>query len=1073
MVSPVLTAPDMPLLPYLEYFLDESGEMEGTEVTSVENIQAFKPVDLKNLPHKAGSIWLRFILAPLPENTSPSTILLDLGESVPGVPTLKRKISRLPAAGREAKTCLIRLDGVPGPWFAPMLRTPENATDNWERFARSAGVLSLAVVMLLCLLRCLTEKGQWRLWTAGYAGAALLQAFLGLPATGHGRIEIGNAVAALAPGMALMLFSHVGRHLTGVKSRSMNIQFLFLSLPGAALALLPLLSNLAWTTRYFNLWPLGTLIFAPSALGAAMMGIPCARRFLLGCLLPPLFIAMGFLLANDYISSSLLSSAPLWGTALSVMIIATTAVPTDAPLKKFAAAGKDNTEDTPSTLVYNLEKPFCDPNLRLIPPRSDEYLADAGKNQPSTQTTSSTPPQNLSEDILRLPLERLMREATTLEHCSLPLAVRQYVENMLNAGREIADVISNQHKGLSGTSNKVHTVFNLQHLMCNVYDSVAPMAKTTGIDLAWYMPPHLGHIYKGEVEAIDQGLRMLLKNAVRATQHGAVQFSVRRVPESTDAGHLLFTVKDTGSGMPPQHCSILALTHVWELAVDHNGFLCLECSPQGTIIAFTLHLRCCEDEDRNNELSLPHIIIIAESAVDRQLLSHMLKSLPCRSSETRYLNKALLLHKKNPALLIVFHGHFADVTAPLLRQFADEAILTGLPFCKFLGITRDNSRWDAMVNEGFTHALAEPLDSEIFCTTVHDILNEYSPAGATVNRDDNASVPEPDARTDFGEKPQNPAEHTDDANANATSKPESIRPPQGCPVIPDLFAADAVPGMDGQIEIPALNALPDLLSFGVGGELFGGLSQTEPLPQLDIPHLENNNATRKKIDGFLPYIFAAAESSPPNTTSVTLPDQRTRNMPPVSAASNDAGGESMTVFEPVSAPTGSATNAEELSVEPAAQEQSQVPSARLNHSPQNSLQTPSQAQSISKTVDATIFAADNALGKNDVSGEWVGEPMPVPSQNASAQRFVEQLDRAVEDAQNAFAQRRAAAVSEAARRIAAESDNFGLRVLARMARCVERAARANDMNSLKDLLSELTAAVERNRIVLHHIRQQQ
>ena len=72
----------------------------------------------------------------------------------------------------------------------------------------------------------------------------------------------------------------------------------------------------------------------------------------------------------------------------------------------------------------------------------------------------------------------------------------------------------------------------------------------------------------------------------------------------------------------------------------------------------------------------------------------------------------------------------------------------------------------------------------------------------------------------------------------------------------------------------------------------------------------------------------------------------------------------------------------------------------------------------------------------------------------------------MEDAQQAFQSRRGYMVGEAAGRIAAESDAFGFRVLARMARCVERAAKANDMNALKDLLPELAVAVERNRIAL-------
>ena len=70
----------------------------------------------------------------------------------------------------------------------------------------------------------------------------------------------------------------------------------------------------------------------------------------------------------------------------------------------------------------------------------------------------------------------------------------------------------------------------------------------------------------------------------------------------------------------------------------------------------------------------------------------------------------------------------------------------------------------------------------------------------------------------------------------------------------------------------------------------------------------------------------------------------------------------------------------------------------------------------------------------------------------------------MEDAQEGYRNRRCPVVGEAAARIAAESDAFGFRVLARMARCVER---ASDMNALHDLLPELAVAVERNRIALN------
>lgn len=81
-------------------------------------------------------------------------------------------------------------------------------------------------------------------------------------------------------------------------------------------------------------------------------------------------------------------------------------------------------------------------------------------------------------------------------------------------------------------------------------------------------------------------------------------------------------------------------------------------------------------------------------------------------------------------------------------------------------------------------------------------------------------------------------------------------------------------------------------------------------------------------------------------------------------------------------------------------------------------------------------------------------------------QLVARLDAAMDDAQQGFKNRRCAVVGDAANRIATESDAFGFRVLARMARCVERAAKANDMNALRDMLPELAVAVERNRIGL-------
>ena len=76
------------------------------------------------------------------------------------------------------------------------------------------------------------------------------------------------------------------------------------------------------------------------------------------------------------------------------------------------------------------------------------------------------------------------------------------------------------------------------------------------------------------------------------------------------------------------------------------------------------------------------------------------------------------------------------------------------------------------------------------------------------------------------------------------------------------------------------------------------------------------------------------------------------------------------------------------------------------------------------------------------------------------------LDEGMTEVRRGFSKSDTAEVEEAAARIAAKADNYGQRILARMARCVEMAARARDKDAIANILPELETAVERNRIAL-------
>jgi hypothetical protein len=89
---------------------------------------------------------------------------------------------------------------------------------------------------------------------------------------------------------------------------------------------------------------------------------------------------------------------------------------------------------------------------------------------------------------------------------------------------------------------------------------------------------------------------------------------------------------------------------------------------------------------------------------------------------------------------------------------------------------------------------------------------------------------------------------------------------------------------------------------------------------------------------------------------------------------------------------------------------------------------------------------------------------PAGSEQLSlAAQVLESLDTAVWAAKTALNEENCLNVSQACLRLASIAASHNLENLDRIARCVDRAAQANDLEAVQDLLSELESSVERNR----------
>ena len=991
------------ILPYLSAFLDTDGDMSVEEVATPGMMPSFQPLHPRTLPRSSGVTWLRLEI-PAAGTERTESLMLDLGQGVPAGAVLYtpdidplsrqttwqesqanwRNLLPLPLPAETPQVCFIRLDGQPPLWFAPTLRSLDNLAGAPESLLGPGVMLALAVVMLLALLRGITERGQWRFWTALYVGAALTHAVLGGPDLGAGNITPADAVSAMAPGLALMFLAHLARHLmqTASHSRLLDIQYLLLSLPGAVLALLPLWPDFSWLGRFLPLWPMLALIFVPTTLGAWLMGVPGARRFLLGCLVAALGAGLAVLDLGTLLPPFVQGTLPLWGTALSALIIAGMSAPgheagTSAEPADPLAPGRPARNQT-----------ITDPNLRLLDTDGNTLPLMTGLSQPApapatveAESASATAIRRL-EQALAAPLREIVEQNRQLEQCALPHDVRSRVENMGRRARQAlsllhdpaGDAAAPAAPAPADTARAEKRVFDLRKTLRQAHDTCRPLAEKSGIALGWHVPADLEQLYEGPAGELEDVLRLLLEDALRATKGGKIHFAVRRVPDSKHPGHLLFQVRDTGTGLPPEQRSASLLARIWELSSSHGGFLGVESGPRGTSVIFTLQLHLPEASDGED---LPTVLVCAPDAATRHELGAMLRDLPCTCHETGTLAHGLATGARKgrtPAAVLLVCGPEASVdAAPLLRRYHSLAERTG-PFGA-VALTPDQSQWDALAHAGFSHALTLPVSEDALRETVLEILGSHDDVadlGAPLPETRQADAPLPDL---FG-----PAAAT--------------QADQGMPDL--LLSTDDIPQQTAPAAPAAASAdLPDL--FAAPAAAAADTAQAEPLPLTDDMRLDTPAAQTARP--------VADAGQPEEAASADSPVQEHENAPEAAEDVAPAPAPAAPDFPSVPVAETAETNEAAMPEAPVKEEGPAAPAADMTREeplPQQetadadaAAPADDAAETLSDEMDSTEEAGAKAMADADVTPPAQGEAaavspsapaFPAPAGEAAAEQ---------------------------------------------------------------------------------------
>ena len=188
--------------------------------------------------------------------------------------------------------------------------------------------------------------------------------------------------------------------------------------------------------------------------------------------------------------------------------------------------------------------------------RQQWLVVDLEKSREAALSASKAKSEFLSSmsHEIRTPMNAVLGMAELLSETELAPDQRHYLDVMAANGNALLDLINSildLARIESGRLQIEKTEFDLSDLIDKTISTFGVAAHGKGLELAARIAPGVPDRLVGDPLRLRQVLVNLLGNAIKFTELGQVVLEVEHAPAAQDPGVLLFTVADTGIGIPP------------------------------------------------------------------------------------------------------------------------------------------------------------------------------------------------------------------------------------------------------------------------------------------------------------------------------------------------------------------------------------------------------------------------------------------------------------------------------------------------------------------------------------------
>ncbi len=282
--------------------------------------------------------------------------------------------------------------------------------------------------------------------------------------------------------------------------------------------------------------------------------------------------------------------------------------------------------------------------------------------------------------------------------------------------------------------------FDLRDAVESTIDLLAHRAQAKGVELAAFLPEEVPTRLRGDPGRLRQVLLNLIGNAVKFTERGEVVVRVAKESETERYLVLLFTVRDTGIGIPAEAQSRifhsftqadgsttrkyggtgLGLAISKQLVELMGGALTVESSPgSGSTFSFTVRLEKQPPETKvaapgKNVLAGLRVLIVDDNATNQQVLQLQTKAWAMNRSCVASGAEALQLLRQEAQAGAPFDLVILDMQMPemdglmLAKAIKDDHRIAAT---KMVMLSSYGKRFDAQVleNAGIAAMLLKPV----------------------------------------------------------------------------------------------------------------------------------------------------------------------------------------------------------------------------------------------------------------------------------------------------------------------------------------------------------------------------